>query len=169
MWIQLILILLVIVTAVVSYIIRNNKKAEVNRYYGAAQKIIKESCLDGAIKNNKQQWNQGMKIMVYLKWKAKPKQEYVFDPEKVVKIGRSLESNDVCIRDILVSAEHCRIFIYQGQLIIQDLNSSNGTWLKRGLHKEIVRGSAPLLSGDKLMIGNEKIDVTVFYFDLAFL
>lgn len=169
MWLELLCILTVVIAIAVSYIIRSNKRAEMDRYYETAHKMIKETCLDGAIKNQKHQQNSGMKIMVYLKWKTRNKEGYVFDPEKEIRIGRNLERNEICIREPLVSSQHCRILLYQGNLIVQDMNSSNGTWIRRGIKKHLVNGAEGLLTGDKLVVGKEKITVTIFYFDLAFL
>lgn len=169
MWIELICVLLVVIIIAVSYIVKSNKKAEMNRYYETAHKMIKEICLDGAIKNQKQRWNNGMKLMVYLKWKTSSKEGYVFDPERIIRIGRSPAENEICIREPAVSAKHCRIYLYQDKIIVQDLGSANGTWIKRGLKKYRVNGARILLTGDRLIVGNEKIIVTIFYFDLAFL
>lgn len=169
MWIELIVILLTGISAVACYLVHNARKAEKKKYYDAACKMIKETCLDKAIANSRPFQENGYKTMVYLKWKNHGKQGYVFDPERGVRIGRLSQDNEICIRDISVSSHHCRIWLCRGQLLVEDLHSSNGTWIKRGLFKEAVCGAVPLLSGDVLRIGEERIRVKVFYFDMAFL
>ena len=48
--------------------------------------------------------------------------------EPVVSIGR-LGSNDVCLEDPFVSRHHCVIRNKDGEYLIEDLNSANGTYL----------------------------------------
>ena len=48
--------------------------------------------------------------------------------EPFVSIGR-LVSNDICLDDIFVSRVHCVIRTEDGQYVIEDLNSANGTYV----------------------------------------
>jgi pSer/pThr/pTyr-binding forkhead associated (FHA) protein len=48
--------------------------------------------------------------------------------EPVVSIGR-LVSNDICLEDPFVSRHHCLIRKEDGQYVIEDLNSTNGTYV----------------------------------------
>lgn len=59
----------------------------------------------------------------------------------IISIGRQM-SNYICIADPYLSREHCLIRSVSGQFIIEDLNSSNGTYLngepvKESLLKEV--------------------------------
>lgn len=142
-------------------------RKETLKYYQAAYKIIKEDLLDQAITNQQQRRCGGQKVMLCLEWKNGAKEGYVFDPERGVRIGRQAKDNEICIREISVSSRHCRIFLMEGQPVILDLNSSNGTWIRRGLRKRPVTGACPILTGDILIIGNVRMKVTLFYFDMA--
>lgn len=49
-------------------------------------------------------------------------------PEKVIKIGRAKE-NDIVVNDSLVSRYHAVIKIFNDSILIEDLNSTNGTYV----------------------------------------
>lgn len=157
------------VIGVAAYVVYANQKAEKQKYYDAAYKVVKEGCLNNAIRNQNERIQSGQKLMLYLKWKDSEKQGYVFDPAKQVRIGRSPECNDICIRKETVSSQHCVLYLYQGEVYIQDLNSRNGTWLKQGLSKHLVHGTEPVFSGDKVIVGEFAIKVTIFTFDMAYI
>lgn len=150
------------------YVILANRKAERQKYYDAAYKVIKEGCLNNAIRNQNEKIQNGQKLMLYLKWKDSERQGYVFDPEKPIRIGRTPGMNDICIREETVSSEHCILFLYQGDIFLQDLNSRNGTWIRKGLRKHLAEGAEPVVSGDRIMVGSLVIRITIFTFDMAY-
>lgn len=156
------------VISVAAYIIHVNKKAERQKYYDAAYKVIKEDCLNNAIRNQNRKIQNGQKLMLYLKWKDSEKQGYVFDPEKPIWIGREPGSNDICIREEIVSSQHCMLFLYQGEVFLRDMNSRNGTWIRRGLRRRQVQEAEPVFSGDKIIVGSLAIRVIIFTFDMAY-
>ena len=151
------------------YVVHSGKKAEKQKYYDAAYKVLKEECLDLAIRNQNERMRAEQKLMLYLKWKDSEKQGYVFDPEKPVRIGRSPEQNDICIREGTVSSQHCVLFLYQGGLYLQDLNSRNGTLLKQGFSRHLVNGTEQVFSGDRIIVGSMTFQVTLFLFDMAYM
>lgn len=169
MWIGVITAVLLTAAGAVIYVVQSTKKAEMQKYYDAAYKMIKENCLNDAIRSQSAPRLGGRKAMVYLKWKDGQKQGFVFDPQQGIRIGRSPGENEICIRDGSVSARHCVIFLSQGRLAVQDLHSANGTWIVRGFHKHAVNTAEYLFTGDCLVIGTLKIRVTVFTFDMAYL
>jgi len=67
---------------------------------------------------------------------------------KPLIIGR-LSASDIMVRDTFVSRVHCGISFTNGQFILKDLGSANGTY-RNGAR--IYEG--PLNSGDKIQIGN---------------
>ena len=69
----------------------------------------------------------------------------------------------------MISGQHCVIYLSEGMLAIQDLNSSNGTWIRRGFWKHRLQGAEYLLSGDKIIVGGLKLTVTIFTFDMAYI
>ena len=68
-----------------------------------------------------------------------------------LKIGRAAD-NDVRITNPTVSAHHARIFTYLNSSYVEDLNSSNGTFLNgKRIDKHILR------PGDKLKVGSHTL------------
>lgn len=151
-----------------TYVLYANRKAERQKYYDAAYKVIKEECLNNAIRNHNMKIQSGQKLMIYLKWKDSEKQGYVFDPARPIRIGRNPEKSDICIREETVSSQHCILYMYQGEIFLKDLNSRNGTWLKQGLTKHLVHEAQPVFSGDKIIVGGLVIKVTIFPFDMVY-
>lgn len=168
MLIGIIIVICVAVISVISYVVHANQKAEKQKYYDAAYKVIKENCLNNAIRSHSKQIQGGQKVMLYLKWKDSEKRGYVFDPEKKIRIGRSPEINDICIREETVSGTHCVLYLYQGEVVLQDLNSRNGTCILRGFGRHLVQGAEFVYSGDRIMVGDLKMKVTIFTFDMAY-
>ena len=79
-----------------------------------------------------------------------------FDAElDVVRIGRA-PNNDLVLSDTVVSGEHARITSHGDELVLEDLGSTNGTWLLRGeaqLALDEDRRSVTLQSGDQIALG----------------
>ncbi len=73
--------------------------------------------------------------------------------KKPVSIGRD-NSNDIVILDDLVSRRHARVFLEGDEYWIEDLNSTNGTYLNN-----VPIERSPLKSGDKINIGKATIMV----------
>lgn len=143
------------------------KRTQRQRYYRAANRLIQEQHLDGAIRNgNEKGSGAGMRrCMVALKIKGQKGRGYVFDPAQEIRIGRKMEDNDICLQDLSVSAHHCSIFLYENCLCIKDLGSANGTILKSGFRRrEILYGTMGLLqNGSRFWVGSVCFTVTVFY------
>ena len=80
----------------------------------------------------------------------------VFESElDVVRIGRA-SSNDLVLSDALISSEHARIVSSADGFVLEDLGSTNGTWLQRaGEQHALGEGhrAIPLLPGDRLLFG----------------
>jgi len=68
-----------------------------------------------------------------------------------ISIGRTAE-NDVVVNDPTVSGRHCRIVWEQGQYKLEDLGSTNGTFVN-GLQVE----NAFLNPGDTITVGSARI------------
>ena len=82
----------------------------------------------------------------------------VFETElDVVRIGRA-PSNELVLGDALVSSEHARIVSSAFGFVLEDLGSTNGTWLRRG-NEQFALGSGEaqrsqlLLPGDRITLG----------------
>lgn len=69
-----------------------------------------------------------------------------------ITIGRDLEC-DVALDDALVSAHHARLSYHHGQWWVDDLNSTNGTYL----NAEKLLSSTVVISGDEIRCGDSVI------------
>jgi FHA domain len=71
-----------------------------------------------------------------------------------ITVGRAAGCQ-ILIDDTYVSQLHARLFIRDGQLLVEDLGSTNGTYLNRA------KVSAPMVAqrGDRLQIGNTVLEV----------
>ena len=65
-----------------------------------------------------------------------------------IKIGANPKTNDICYQNAFVSREHCAIVLEKGRAILEDLNSTNGTYL----NFQRVYGKAELNYGDSIRI-----------------
>jgi pSer/pThr/pTyr-binding forkhead associated (FHA) protein/S1-C subfamily serine protease len=67
-----------------------------------------------------------------------------------IQIGRD-ETNDISLpKDESASKNHTRIALLNGQAVVTDLNSSNGTWV----NGTRITGPVTLAHGDKIRVGN---------------
>jgi pSer/pThr/pTyr-binding forkhead associated (FHA) protein len=66
----------------------------------------------------------------------------------IIEIGRS-EDSQIRITDPVVSRRHAQILVYEGCLILFDLDSTNGTYV----NGKRVDGGSILFGGDKISIG----------------
>ena len=80
----------------------------------------------------------------------------VFDAElDSVRIGRAA-SNDLVLSDALISSEHARIVSSVDGFVLEDLGSTNGTWLLRANEEHALgegRRAITLSPGDRLRLG----------------
>jgi len=76
--------------------------------------------------------------------------EYMLDKE-VLTIGRK-EDNDICIENLAVSGHHAKLLTIFDDSFLEDLNSTNGTYVNG---KPI--GKHPLKHGDVIIIGKHEL------------
>jgi len=88
-----------------------------------------------------------------LPWPDGPSQARPAAHARVIRIGRSPES-DVVLDYPVISWEHARILLRDGEYILEDLNSTNGTAINE-VQNRIVR--APLQAEDDVYLGSFKI------------
>jgi len=72
-----------------------------------------------------------------------------------VTVGRAAGCQ-VTIDDTYASQLHARVFLRDGQVYVEDLGSTNGTYLNR----RKVTGPMVVQRGDKLQIGNTVLELT---------
>ena len=71
-----------------------------------------------------------------------------------ITVGRAAGCQ-VTVDDTYASQLHARVFMRDGQVFVEDLGSTNGTYLNR----RKVTGPMPLQRGDKLQIGNTVLEL----------
>lgn len=147
------------------------KKSQRQRYYRAANKLIREQHLEDAIRNGDGGRScVGIRhLMVALKVKGQKGLGYVFDPTQEIRIGRNIEDNDVCLQDLSVSAHHCSIFLYENHLCVKDFGSANGTIIKSGFRRRetLYETMGFLQNKSRLWVGSTCFIITVFYCETA--
>jgi K+-sensing histidine kinase KdpD len=82
---------------------------------------------------------------------------------RVVSVGRSA-ANSLPIDDEFVSSEHGRISVENGHCIYRDLNSTNGTLVRRGEREWQLGKDSPeieLADGDKIILGGTELEVSI--------
>ncbi len=79
----------------------------------------------------------------------------VFELGEEVTLGRSPGCAVALEDDTFTSSVHARVFRRQGQLWLEDLGSTNGTWL----NDEKVSGLARIQRGDRVKVGSTILEV----------
>ena len=70
-----------------------------------------------------------------------------------VSIGRSGQ-NDILLNDSTVSSQHARIYTYFDASYIEDLNSTNGTYINgKAIQKHLIK------PGDVIRIGRKQLKI----------
>ena len=78
----------------------------------------------------------------------------VYEVGEEVTVGRS-PGCGMALADATVSQLHARLFRRDGNVYIEDLGSTNGTWVNGGR----VSGPAPLRRGDRVQVGGTVLEV----------
>ena len=94
-------------------------------------------------------------ITIYLKNEQGKESQHHFSQTEIM-IGR--DSNcDIAVMDEALSAHHARLTHHHGQWWLEDLNSTNGSFLNR----EKLSMPAVVITGDKFKCGNSFFDIRV--------
>ena len=169
MWKIIIPVILIIICCTATVVILRRRRSMQAARAAAASVLLRESQLNNAISRESGHDHGRSRFVLELSWKDSAKRKYLFDPSVPVRIGRDPEKNQVCIRRDVVSSEHCLLVMYKGALTVQDLNSSNGTFIRRKHSRYRVNGRVYLKNGDRLEIGGICFRVEVFFFDAAYI
>ncbi|MCD7727827.1 MAG: FHA domain-containing protein [Ruminococcus sp.] len=177
MLLEILIVLLVCVVAAAIFLnVKRLRKSE-RMMYRAAGNILKNEFLNYSLhnpmlKSSSNKEPRMRKPMLYIKTVGtKPLKEYVFDPETVVKIGRSQELNSIVLNEAIVSIEHCFIFLLGENIVLRDCASSNGTFIRRGSHSYIVSPGQQIVlkSGDVLKVGSTAFKIKIFLYDMTWM
>lgn len=80
--------------------------------------------------------------------------EFALGPSNI--IGRSMENCEIALNDTFLSGQHARLELRGEEWILEDLNSTNGTFLN-----EIeVRDAATVEEGDIVRVGRVELKLT---------
>ncbi|HJD21109.1 MAG TPA: FHA domain-containing protein [Candidatus Gemmiger faecigallinarum] len=156
------------VAAAVLLIHHQNEK---EKYLRAAKNLVQEELLNYALctPGTGGAPPPARRPMLYLRANTDPVQRFVFDPSHPITLGRDPQCS-IFVQDPLISQQHCRIQARGGQVFLSDNNSSNGTFVQRGLMRcyRVVPGRPfPLVGGDVICAGQFRLKITLFLFDDA--
>lgn len=133
-------------------------------------KLMEERVLDMALKyrmtyNEAASYECQIPFLLVEFLNTRPLTEYLYGLDEWITVGRSRE-NKICIQDDYLSRMHCKIGFINGQLVVQDQGSKNGTIVKnRFWEKTAVYGGEPVAvrSGGRVILGDYKMKVHVVY------
>jgi hypothetical protein len=80
----------------------------------------------------------------------------IYDLDGDVVMGRG-DAAEIRLEDPFASARHARVYEQGGILVIEDLGSTNGTYL----NEELLDGPRPLHPGDRVRIGDSEMTFEV--------
>jgi hypothetical protein len=75
----------------------------------------------------------------------------IYDLDSELVLGRGEEA-EIRLEDPFASSRHARVFQQGETLVIEDLSSTNGTYL----NEELLQGARPLHLGDRVRIGDSE-------------
>jgi len=75
----------------------------------------------------------------------------IYDLEEGAVLGRG-DAAEIRLEDPFASSRHARVVAQGGAMILEDLGSTNGTYL----NEEILQGPQPLHRGDRVRIGDSE-------------
>jgi pSer/pThr/pTyr-binding forkhead associated (FHA) protein len=79
---------------------------------------------------------------------------HVFDIDGEITLGRA-GGCGIVVDDTFVSQLHARLFQREGRVMVEDLGSTNGTYLNR----QRVAGQMVMQRGDRLQVGNTVLEL----------
>lgn len=86
---------------------------------------------------------------------VEPATAQVFPLGEEVTIGRAPGCSVPLFDDTFVSQLHARVYLREGQPFVEDLGSTNGTFL----NQTRVTGTMPLSRGDRLQVGQTVLEI----------
>lgn len=174
---EILIVILTVITsaaAVIVSLMRHFRKSDELKCRVAAANLIREDLLNYSLNNpmnskNKQSPPSGRMMICFKTRNAVKKQSFVFDAGKEIFIGRNAAEGNVFINDNSVSKNHCAVFSRDGTVYVRCTCSSGSVSVRHSIiDSETIyqNETAPLYSGDILIIGAAEFKVMTFYFDI---
>lgn len=169
----ILLALLLAVFLIVVCVKKYQSKREIEKYFEAAKRVAKDEYLNYSLKNPYVNSKNSpilspFKIMLYVKIvKSADKGGFVFDPKDEVIFGRLKEQVSIYIDETTVSARHCKIYVKDNKVLLEDMGSSNGTNLIRKRKEYTVSAGTPVILEEKdiVHVGSRYFQIRIFYYD----
>jgi hypothetical protein len=105
-------------------------------------------------RGRRQRRHDGSECLVVLEPPSRKGQ--VFELGDELTVGRAVGCGVALPDDTFVSQLHARVFRHNGSLYVEDLGSTNGTFLNR----KQVSAAAPLRKGDRLQVGKTILELS---------
>lgn len=133
-------------------------------------KLMEEHVLTRTLKeriNTQQASSEELqKKFLYMEFlNTKPLIMHVFGLDECITIGRS-QDNMIWIRDPMLSRMHCKISQVEGNLVLQDMGTANGTVIQRGILGRVRLNSGEqvlLYPKDVVKLGKYRLKIRVLY------
>lgn len=132
------------------YYRRENEKYRA--YRRAASRLLSIHALRRSLRRE-ESLRSSVRTMLILGWEDDGWQEYIFDLAEGVWIGRGKEGNQLVIYDLNVSRNHCRLTEQNDCLYLEDLESANGTLVKKNGRWKRVWGKEQIREGCEFSVG----------------
>ncbi len=88
--------------------------------------------------------------------------KFMLNPEKIIRIGSDLQTNDISVLADGVSSNQCEIFAAAGKVYIRHTGDKNKTIIRRKKEQAFVdEKGIRLLSDDIIILGKVTYDVTI--------
>lgn len=169
MWKYILALILFIAILVITTVMVKRRRNAAAARLNAAAVLLREGQLNNAISRfSTQEVNRYRPVLEFI-WKDDCKRSFLFDPSSPIRIGKDPVKNNICIREASVSAEHCLLVMHKGALTLQDLRSSNGTYIRRRGRRYRVDGRVYVNNGDRIEVGGLSMKVNLFMFDAAYI
>lgn len=169
MWKYILTAILLILILIIAIVVIKRKKNAAAARLNAAAVLLREGQLDNAISRDRVQEPGRIRPVLELTWKNRERKTFLFDPLSPVRIGKDPAKNSICIRNGMVGSEHCLLVMHNGALTLQDLNSKNGTYIRRGGRRYRIEGRVYVNNGDKIEVGGLIMKASLFMYDSAYI
>lgn len=105
-----------------------------------------------------QGWQTGPRLQVNVYVQSDTETAMVQVQQFPFRIGRDSNSVDLPLADTRASRIHAQLSLYGNSVILEDMRSSNGTWI----NGQRITGPVELRSGDQFTIGSSRLTIEIY-------